>query len=138
MRKKAQGFKPFRRAPLPKQLKRPRMDKLLREAILERSDHCCDLCRRRITSDHWECHHRLRRSQGGEDTLSNLTALHTRCHMHVHDNVTWSQLRGFLVPSYRDPLTWRVYRFGSIWMAPGAEWEVAVPHPEQKLGDSHG
>lgn len=130
--------KPLRRKPLNGRLKRARMDPVLRAAILDRSQSCCDLCRRHLREDQWQCHHRLRRSQGGQDSLFNLIALHTKCHAWVHNNVTWSLEHGFLVPSHRDPATWRVFRFRAVWMAPGAEWVLMNPHADQESEDDHG
>ncbi|MFC0546904.1 HNH endonuclease [Kutzneria chonburiensis] len=110
------------------------MDPILRASIIDRSAYGCDLCRRPLSEDRWECHHRQLRAQGGKDSLANLLALHDRCHQWIHHHPAWSYGQGFLVPSYHDPLLWRVWRWRAVWMAPGAEWVLADPHPEQRGG----
>lgn len=42
-------------------------------------------------------HHRLRRSQGGMNTLSNLAHLADACHRRVHENPSWAYDNGLLV-----------------------------------------
>jgi hypothetical protein len=126
--------KPLRSKPLRRRLTRDPMDPDLRRSIVDRAGYACDLCRRPLSPDRWECHHRQLRAQLGPDSLSNLIALHDRCHRWVHNHPTWSYTRGFLVPSHHDPLIWRVYRWRAVWMAPGAEWVLAPPHPDQLGG----
>jgi 5-methylcytosine-specific restriction endonuclease McrA len=59
------------------------IDKAIRQGVLERSQGRCEACGKPISGD-WECHHRLLRSQGGKDELSNLLALHLDCHAKAH------------------------------------------------------
>lgn len=42
-------------------------------------------------------HHLLMRSQGGQDTLSNLRAAHSECHSRIHLNPAESYERGWLL-----------------------------------------
>lgn len=115
-------------------LLRPPMDPILRLTIVDRSGYMCDLCRRPLSEYQWECHHRQLRGQGGSDSLSNLLALHFQCHQHIHLHPTWAKAHGFLVPPWHDPVVWRVWRWRAVWMAPGAEWELADRHPDQGEG----
>lgn len=41
-------------------------------------------------------HHRRRRSQGGQDTVSNLLWVCTPCHLLIHDEIAEAVSRGFL------------------------------------------
>lgn len=59
------------------------LSKETRRLLHERSGHCCEICGRWANN----AHHRKNRSQGGEDTLSNLLLLcgsgTTGCHGYV-------------------------------------------------------
>lgn len=47
----------------------------------------CPICLQKITRDTgWHLHHRVKRSQGGSDVLSNLELLHPNCHQQHHVN----------------------------------------------------
>ena len=56
-------------------------------------------------------HHRMRRRDGG-DRLANLLLLHPWCHNvssgSVHQEPRAAKERGFIVPSWADPLTYPV------------------------------
>ena len=43
-----------------------------------------------------DCHHRLRRSQGGKDEESNLVSVHRLCHSYIHEHPEEAKRRGFL------------------------------------------
>jgi hypothetical protein len=123
---------PLQRKPVTRRaLRRDPMDGELRDAIFTRAGGYCDLCRKRLPVDTWQCHHRLLRSRGGTDSLVNLIALHTNCHTWIHNHPTWADDNGFMVPTHHDPLVWPVHRWQLAWMAPGATWEIAPPHPDQ-------
>ena len=65
-------------------------------ALLERAGYRCEICRyNRIEHRH----HRLRRSQGGTNDLTNLLALCGVCHGYVHANPTESYRQGWLLSS---------------------------------------
>lgn len=50
-------------------------------------DGLCPICLQKITRDTgWHLHHRVKRSQGGSDVLSNLALLHPNCHQQLHVN----------------------------------------------------
>jgi RNA-directed DNA polymerase len=47
----------------------------------------CPICLQKITRDTgWHLHHRVKRSQGGLDVLTNLVLLHPNCHQQLHVN----------------------------------------------------
>lgn len=81
------------------------MDKKLRSQVLERDKWCwvCGL----PNPDTAAVHHRKLRSQGGEDSLTNLIALCHACHNlatnSVHLNPGKSYDKGLLVHSWDDP-----------------------------------
>lgn len=56
----------------------------VREAVFARAGYRCERCGRRGSL---HPHHRLRRSQGGPNTLENLCSLCHACHRMVHDLV---------------------------------------------------
>lgn len=57
--------------------------KLLR--LWLRQQHCCVMCRQRITKETgWNIHHVVERVNGGSDDLSNLVLLHPNCHRQLH------------------------------------------------------
>jgi len=43
-----------------------------------------------------DCHHRLRRSQGGKDEEGNLVSVHRLCHSYIHEHPEEAKRRGFL------------------------------------------
>lgn len=53
-------------------------------------------------------HHRLLRSQGGPDTLTNCVALHRLCHSWAHHNPEKARELGLIVPRGHSPETWAV------------------------------
>jgi hypothetical protein len=77
----------------------------VRAAVLAR-DRWCPWCGCPF-ADRAAVHHRRLRSQGGDDTVENLVALHPECHnVHprsVHQNPRDAVERGFIVPSWADP-----------------------------------
>jgi hypothetical protein len=83
------------------------MNKKLREALYVRSQGVCDVCGLPLPEDSWAAHHRKLRSQGGQDTLSNLLALHHACHNgntnSVHLAGKISRTNGYLVSAYANP-----------------------------------
>lgn len=63
-------------------------------AVLARAGHFCEIGR---CNGPLGIHHRLRRSQGGQNTMENLMALCNRCHQLVHENPSWSYENGYLL-----------------------------------------
>lgn len=89
----------FKRGKPAKGRKATNVLRAVRQALLERASYTCefDLCERRGT----EMHHRLRRSQGGDHTLGNLTLLCGIHHAWVHANPALAEDLGLLVRSGR-------------------------------------
>lgn len=83
------------------------MDSRLRKALYERSQGYCDVCGLPLLAGDMAAHHRRMRSQGGEDRIHNLLALHHRCHnlatTSVHLNVKDARKYGWIVPSGLSP-----------------------------------
>jgi 5-methylcytosine-specific restriction endonuclease McrA len=65
-------------------------------ALAARSRGRCEICR---TANAVVRHHRLRRSQGGANTLANLMHLCPPCHSTVHEYPALSRERGWLLAS---------------------------------------
>ncbi|MDM4772971.1 group II intron reverse transcriptase/maturase [Solimonas sp. SE-A11] len=54
----------------------------------------CSVCGQPITKQtRWHVHHRVRRSDGGSDKLTNLQLLHPTCHRQIHSQPTGSPRR---------------------------------------------
>jgi hypothetical protein len=87
----------------------------VREAIWQRCGGLCELCKESLKPG-WHAHHRRRRSQGGDDSVTNVLALHGRCHDRVHGHVDWSEQAGFLVRSTEYPGRKRLALFGERWV----------------------
>lgn len=66
----------------------------IRPLVVARAHGLCELCR---AEEGTVIHHRLRRSQGGKNELSNLRLLSDACHGHIHDNPAWSYEEGWLL-----------------------------------------
>lgn len=79
-------------------------------AVLKRADGKCESCGEELfgrRSIEYSIHHRKRRSQGGDNRLSNLVALcghgTSGCHGACHSEVAQARLAGFLILSTEDP-----------------------------------
>ena len=99
----------------------------LREAVLERAGGCCDLCAFAIDPTEWECHHRRLKSQGGQDEIANLVALHDACHSRLHGDRVMARETGFIVHRPDDPAHTPVLRHGQTWALPGETWTPCDP-----------
>jgi hypothetical protein len=62
--------------------------------LLHRCNHRCERCGQLLTS--MERHHRIRRRDGG-DRLSNLLALHPRCHAYITEHPEEAKANGWIV-----------------------------------------
>ncbi|WP_170177806.1 HNH endonuclease [Thermomonospora umbrina] len=105
-----------------------------RAEAYERAGGKCDLCGQPLSWARFECHHRKKRSQGGDDSLSNLIALHPACHHDkVHGRPKWAYEHGFMVRRDGDPAKTAVFRHGTRWQIPGDEqWHgAAAPESER-------
>lgn len=81
------------------------MNKKVAEIVLNRAGFYCEKCGR-VGSD-FALHHRKLRSRGGQDTPSNLIAVHHGCHNldtdSIHNNPKLAEVKGWMVPSWADP-----------------------------------
>ncbi len=85
-----------RRTPL--RSKRPKgIPQDVRLALAERCLAQCELPDCTNLAQH--PHHRLRRAQGGHDTLGNLLAVCFDCHRQIHDNPAWAYDQGYMIRS---------------------------------------
>jgi 5-methylcytosine-specific restriction endonuclease McrA len=66
----------------------------VREEVLDRANRTCEWCE--VPGGALDCHHVIRRSQGGQDRADNLRAVHRLCHQRIHDNPSMGKARGFL------------------------------------------
>jgi 5-methylcytosine-specific restriction endonuclease McrA len=68
----------------------------MRPLVLARAGHMCEVrlegCEYAIA----HIHHRLRRSQGGKNTMENLVGCCMECHARIHANPDWSYRMGWL------------------------------------------
>lgn len=77
----------------------------MRSVILERSEGLCELRIPNVCTG-WanrSPHHRKLRSQGGQNTMSNLVAVCGPCHSHAHLHRYLAFRFGWIVKSYDDP-----------------------------------
>jgi 5-methylcytosine-specific restriction endonuclease McrA len=66
----------------------------IREQVLDKAGRVCEWCE--VPGGALDCHHVIRRSQGGRDEAGNLRALHRICHAYLHANPSVAKARGFL------------------------------------------
>jgi len=77
-----------------------------RAQLYARCSGYCEMCAHPL-SDNWAVHHRKLRSRGGTNELSNLVAVHHKCHNlgtnSIHLNPKWATDNGFMVASWAEP-----------------------------------
>ena len=66
----------------------------VRMDVIERDDGTCQWCE--VPGGALDCHHVIRRSQGGKDSIGNLVAVHRLCHSYIHEHPSEAKSRGFL------------------------------------------
>jgi hypothetical protein len=90
----------------------------LTAALLNRCQGLCEACGLPLPADEsaWDRHHRQSR-RFGDNSISNLVALHSQCHVisrgSVHQRVSWAKDMGLIVPSWQRPET------ASMWLPDG-------------------
>ena len=81
------------------------MNQRVVEIVLERAGFYCEKCGH--SGSGFALHHRKLRSQGGEDTPSNLIAVHHGCHNlntdSIHLNPAIAKRNGWIVPGWAEP-----------------------------------
>jgi hypothetical protein len=68
----------------------------IRPALIDRCSGLCEVC---LSEYGTQAHHKLRRSQGGTNALSNLLWVSSECHRRIHDRPEWAYLVGFMTRS---------------------------------------
>lgn len=66
--------------------------------VKSRAGGSCEICK---SAPVHHIHHRLLRSQGGKNTMSNLLGVCWLCHTEVHNNPEWSYEHGYLLKGHR-------------------------------------
>lgn len=66
----------------------------IRQEVIISADGTCEWCG--VHGGHLDCHHVVRRSQGGQDTVANLRAVHRVCHRYIHEHPAEAKARGLL------------------------------------------
>ena len=79
----------------PLKAKPHRIPDAIREAVYTRDGWLCQWCQG--AGGRLDLHHKLRRSQGGPDSLANLVSVHRVCHRYIHEHPEIARHRGFLV-----------------------------------------
>jgi 5-methylcytosine-specific restriction endonuclease McrA len=69
-------------------------------STFSRDDYTCQWCK--VLGGKLHPHHRLRRSQGGKDSMLYLVTVHPLCHSYIHDHPAEAKARGFLVSSVEE------------------------------------
>jgi hypothetical protein len=80
-----------------------RIPEQVKAAVRARAQDCCEAQPYRPTlacSGRFELHHRLRRSQGGQDTVDNLLLVCSTHHAHIHAWPEWARENGLLRGRY--------------------------------------
>jgi len=70
------------------------IDWRIRAEVIREAEGTCVWCG--VHGGRLDCHHVIRRSQGGKDVASNLVAVHRICHAYLHENPAEAKRKGFL------------------------------------------
>jgi hypothetical protein len=76
------------------------MARVTREEIRARDGNRCSRCG---SPRNLHVHHRIRRSQGGQDDAQNQITLCAECHIYVHGNPMAARREGLLLSRGTDP-----------------------------------
>lgn len=107
----------------------------VRQLCFARADGRCDYCGQPLGFDAFDCHHRRRRSQLGDDNPITCIAVHRTCHEVIHRNVRVSLLGGFLCKSWQDPAARPMHLHHETWVVPRRDrWDDAEPQSDQAIG----
>lgn len=78
------------------------------DAVWERCGGYCEKCGLPLQDNNWHWHHRLLKSQGGKDSVTNGIAVHWQCHSIIHTNPMQAYEYGYMVPMGNNPAEWRL------------------------------
>jgi len=111
-------------------------DRLTREIVLERDHHACVCCGTSVIGEPYSLQHRKRRSQGGDNSPSNLITVlgtgSTGCHERIDSRRDPAdEACGYTVRSWADPamvpvLVHQADGGAILWPTDDGEW-VSVP-----------
>jgi 5-methylcytosine-specific restriction endonuclease McrA len=65
--------------------------------VMARANYMCEVRLEGCEYEIHHIHHRLRRSQGGRNTMANLVGCCMECHARIHANPDWSYKTGWLL-----------------------------------------
>jgi hypothetical protein len=111
--------------------------KQITRILEDRCNGFCEYCGTHL-NDNWARHHRLLRSQGGQDDVTNLLALHHGCHQIIHANPNVSYRNGWMVRSTNNPKDTPVFIAGvglSLLTEKGRLLTEKGSHTEEFLKD---
>ena len=135
----------FRRKPAMKAAKRTAdtgPDQATVDAALERDGHSCVVCLGALHGTrgvHWSIHHRLRRSQGGDNQLSNLvsTCGHgtAGCHGNIHAGPNAARKAGWMLRRGDDPeqKVMAHAMHGHVFLLNNGFWQTRRPKPTTEV-----
>lgn len=87
------------------------MKQEIADLVLQRAKNHCERCGKYDNQP--ALHHRKLRSQGGKDEVANLVAVCHHCHNlgthSIHLNPEKAKLKGWIVPSFADPLLYPLH-----------------------------
>ena len=107
----------------------------LRLEVFGRDQQRCVCCGAPVAVDYDEAHHRRMKSQQGTNALGNLVSLTRVHHARWHSKRIEAKQRGFIVPSWADPLATPLLHFDLGWVLPdGLGWVAAEPLDWQRVG----
>lgn len=66
----------------------------IRQDVIREADGTCAWCG--VHGGRLDCHHVIRRSQGGRDEIANLRAVHRVCHQYIHEHPAEAKAKGLL------------------------------------------
>jgi hypothetical protein len=82
------------------------VDKKIVKIVLERAKGYCEVCGWDLGED-YALHHRKLKSRGGKDSVSNLMAVHHKCHNlgtdSIHFNPERATEKGYMVSAWSEP-----------------------------------
>lgn len=88
--------------PKPKKPEMALLDPELRRLLWKRAGGLDEVTGERIVGGRWDAHHRRKKSQGRDDSPSNLLVVMRLTHNRLGNREAWARERGFIVSAYGD------------------------------------